>query len=72
MPLSSAPFATIIFLYEYPFGRDVEETDLWTNTKFNYEGLLYVVKLQRKENNIRYNFFQNTTNYKTSEVIQEI
>ena len=31
------------WIYEYPFGRDVEETDFWTNTEFN-KSIFYVVK----------------------------
>ena len=25
----------LIWIYEYPLGRDVEVTDFWTNVKFN-------------------------------------
>ena len=46
------------WIYEYPFGRDVEETDFWTSNEFN-KSMFYVVKLQRKENNISYKVFQD-------------
>ena len=59
-------------IYEYPFEIDVEETDFWTNTEFNKSVLRCQTTKERKKK-IRYNYnvFQNTTNYKTSEGIQE-
>ena len=59
-------------IYDYPFEIDVEETDFWTNTEFNKSVLrCQTTKVRKKNIRYNYNVFQNTTNYKTSEVIQE-